>query len=131
MSSGTSSSLSEHVASLNLQDRGEDTPAIQSLKSLLRQSLRITILDGRIFLGTFAGTDKQLNILLINTDEFRLAPRQHINPDGRFVGLVLIPWRLVVKVEVHKPQGDDAADADNYRMRGMGNEEENDSLYAW
>lgn len=74
-------------------------------------------------MGTFAGTDRLLNILLINTDEFRLptppvsesgsadddggagssAVSYNPNPNGRFVGLVLIPWRLVVKAEVHTP----------------------------
>ena len=49
-----------------------DTPAVNALRSLLRQTLRITILDGRIFLGTFAGTDKLLNVLLVSTDEFVL-----------------------------------------------------------
>ena len=43
-------------------------------------------------------------MLLINTDEFKLAP-PHANPLGRFVGLVLVPWRLVVKIEVHTPYG--------------------------
>ena len=78
------------------------TPAVNAMRALLRQTLRVTILDGRVFLGTFAGTDKLLNILLVNTDEF--AVRSYANPDGRFVGLVQIPWRLVVKVEAHRPE---------------------------
>ncbi|KAI0091906.1 hypothetical protein BDY19DRAFT_871703, partial [Irpex rosettiformis] len=94
---------------------------LEKLRSLLRQTMRISITDGRIFLGTFAGTDRLLNILLINTDEFRLPTlpssesgfteddgltssiSYNPNPNGRFVGLVLIPWRLVVKAEVHTP----------------------------
>ncbi|KAG5335032.1 hypothetical protein C0989_002425 [Termitomyces sp. Mn162] len=77
-------------------------PAITRLKHLLRQLLRVTISDGRIFLGTFAGTDQPLNLLLINTEEFRLGIDE--DPNGRYVGQVVIPWRLVVKVEgeVHK-----------------------------
>lgn len=73
--------------------------ALSEIKQLLQKSLRITLTDGRIFLGTFAGTDKQLNILLINTDEFRLTPPELANPNGRFVGLVMIPRRLVVRIE--------------------------------
>ncbi|KAJ7479960.1 hypothetical protein B0H11DRAFT_1725334 [Mycena galericulata] len=72
--------------------------AVDRLKSLLCETLRVTITDGRIFIGSFAGTDQPLNILLLNTDEFRLGPDE--NPDGRYVGQVLIPWRLVVKAEV-------------------------------
>ncbi|THH33596.1 hypothetical protein EUX98_g570 [Antrodiella citrinella] len=80
--------------------RGDaDTPALAQVKQLLHKSLRITIDDGRIFLGTFAGTDKQLNILLINADEFRLSPLEHANPNGRFVGLVMVPRRMIVRVE--------------------------------
>ncbi|KAJ3484356.1 hypothetical protein NLI96_g5704 [Meripilus lineatus] len=78
-----------------------DPKPVQELKNLLRETLRITTSDGRIFLGTFAGTDSQLNVLLANTDEFRLSPPDSVNLDGRYVGLVMIPRRLVVKIEVH------------------------------
>lgn len=67
------------------------------LQALLNETLRITIKDGRIFLGSFVGTDRELNILLLNTDEFRLGPDE--NPDGRYVGQVMIPWKLVSRVE--------------------------------
>lgn len=121
MTSPASTALSSQVASLEIQDpqppsAGADdalaapapqiattTPAVNALRALLRQTLRVTIGDGRVFLGTFAGTDKLLNVLLVNADEF--VARAYANPDGRFVGLVQIPWRLVVKVEVHRPQG--------------------------
>ena len=70
-----------------------DTEAIQNLKSLFRSTLRIITDDSRAFIGTFVGTDKSLNILLINTEEFRLGA--DANPAGRFVGQVMIPWRLI------------------------------------
>ena len=76
-----------------------DTPALAQIKRYLQKPLRITITDGRIFLGTFAGTDKQLNVLLISTDEFRLSPPELANPSGRFVGLVMVPRRLIVRIE--------------------------------
>ncbi|KAI0796596.1 hypothetical protein C8Q75DRAFT_802283 [Abortiporus biennis] len=75
--------------------------SLLQLQNYLRQTLRVATTDGRIFLGTFAGTDKQLNILLMNTDEFRLSPPENANPDGRFVGLVMIPRRLISKIEAH------------------------------
>ncbi|KAI0258254.1 hypothetical protein BC834DRAFT_796556, partial [Gloeopeniophorella convolvens] len=71
--------------------------AIQNLKSILRGTLRITVADNRAFVGTFIGTDKSLNLLLVNTDEFRLGPNE--NPAGRYVGQVMVPWRLIRGVE--------------------------------
>ena len=71
--------------------------SLSAVQGLLNDTLRVTVTDGRIFLGTFVGTDSELNILLLNTDEFRLGPNE--NPNGRFVGQVMIPWRLVNKVE--------------------------------
>lgn len=47
----------------------------------------------------FAGTDKPLNIILINAEEYRLGPDQ--DPDGRYVGQVMLPWKVIVKVEAH------------------------------
>ncbi|KAG6816418.1 hypothetical protein H0H87_006155 [Tephrocybe sp. NHM501043] len=71
--------------------------ALDRLEDLLQQVLRVTITDGRIFLGTFAGTDQPLNLLLVNAEEFRLGTEE--NPDGRYIGQIVIPWKLVVKVE--------------------------------
>lgn len=77
----------------------ESTSAIDHLKTLLRQTLRVTINDGRVFIGSFVGTDKPLNILLVNTEEFRVQePGRDF--ESRYVGQVMIPWRLVVKAEV-------------------------------
>ncbi|KIM81696.1 hypothetical protein PILCRDRAFT_821042 [Piloderma croceum F 1598] len=95
MSSPTSSSPPSSAVSSPSAHR--NTPSTIRLKALLRETLRITVVDGRIFLGTFVGTDSLLNVLLINTEEFRLGPEENWN--GRFVGQVLIPWKLVVKVE--------------------------------
>jgi small nuclear ribonucleoprotein (snRNP)-like protein len=81
----------------------EPTRSIELLESLLRETLRILLSDGRIIIGTFVGTDKAMNILLVNTDEFRLGPGE--NPNGRFVGQVLVPWKFVQKVEVRATYG--------------------------
>jgi small nuclear ribonucleoprotein (snRNP)-like protein len=75
----------------------DPSSALDRLKRLLRQTLRVTISDTRIFIGTFAGTDQALNIILINTEEYRVGLEER--PDGRYVGQVVIPWRLVTKVE--------------------------------
>ncbi|KAF9475998.1 hypothetical protein BDN70DRAFT_840001 [Pholiota conissans] len=71
--------------------------ALGKVKRLLQQLLRITVNDGRVFVGTFAGTDKPLNIVMINAEEFRIGPDQ--NPDGRYVGQIMLPWKIIVKVE--------------------------------
>ena len=84
----------------------QDTEAIQTLKSLLRSTLRIITNDSRAFIGTFVGTDKSLNILLLNTEEFRLDA--DANPAGRFVGQVMIPWRLIKDIGLQvSPEGDE------------------------
>ncbi|KII83919.1 hypothetical protein PLICRDRAFT_46686 [Plicaturopsis crispa FD-325 SS-3] len=92
-----------------ISDSSRAPASIQYLRALLRQTLRITVKDGRIFIGTFVGTDQPLNILLINAEEFRLGPEE--NPNGRYVGQVMIPWKLVVRVEA---QGRDGVESNEY-----------------
>ncbi len=107
------------------------TTMADQLTPFLRQILRITTTDNRIFLGTFAGTDQPLNLVLVNAEEFRMVPAypksgpdrmQTIheeaeseldkavrvahetemrleNADGRFVGQILVPWKMIAKVE--------------------------------
>lgn len=105
MSALTPSPPSSAVSSHTTQ---QATPAIQKLKDLLRETIRVSISDGRIFLGTFVGTDQPLNILLINTEEFRLGPEE--NKGGRYIGQIMIPWQLVVKVEAQGQRGSDNQD---------------------
>lgn len=73
-----------------------DTEAIRNLKSILRGTLRVIINDNRAFVGTFVGTDKSLNILLLNTEEFRLDAGEETA--GRYVGQVMIPWRIIQSI---------------------------------
>lgn len=82
----------------------EPRPTLDCLKHLLRQTLRVTISDTRIFIGSFAGTDQALNIILINTEEYYLGLEESSN--GRYVGQVVIPWRLVTKVEGENREDD-------------------------
>jgi len=74
--------------------------------------MRISVTDGRIFIGTFVGTDKALNILLVNTDEYRVEPGE--NPNGRFVGQVLLPWKIVKKVEYGAGDQDEEEQEDEF-----------------
>ncbi|KAI0358818.1 hypothetical protein OH77DRAFT_1109654 [Trametes cingulata] len=100
----------------------EPTANVERLQAMLKQTLRVAVTDGRVFVGTFAGTDKQLNILLISADEYRLGPNAGPDGlDGRYVGQVMIPWRLVVRVE--KRMGD-SSQGQNYR------DSDEDSMYT-
>ncbi|KAI7908244.1 uncharacterized protein BX663DRAFT_464895 [Cokeromyces recurvatus] len=69
-----------------------DTENIRKLKSYLNFKCRIKITDGRTFIGTFVCIDKQKNIILAHTEEFR-------ENEKRLVGLVMIPGNHLVKVE--------------------------------
>ncbi|KAI6137024.1 hypothetical protein EDD17DRAFT_1456426, partial [Pisolithus thermaeus] len=72
------------------------SPAITAVRALLSRTLRVVTNDNRVFLGTFVGTDQLLNLLLVNTEEFLLEPC--LNAGGRYVGQILIPWRMVKQV---------------------------------
>ncbi|KAF9229834.1 hypothetical protein BS17DRAFT_43157 [Gyrodon lividus] len=89
-----SSPTLDHPASSS--DSLRDTPAIAAVRECLKETLRIVTSDNRVFIGTFVGTDRLLNILLVNTQEFILATEE---PTGRYVGQVMIPWRLITQVE--------------------------------
>ncbi|KAH9949460.1 hypothetical protein B0H21DRAFT_115752 [Amylocystis lapponica] len=90
------------------------TRPIEQLRILFRQTLRITIHDRRVFLGTFVGTDKQLNILLVNTDEYRIGTDYEGNLNGRFVGQVMVPWRFIRRIEARAGNGSDSDDESMY-----------------
>ncbi|CAE6416258.1 unnamed protein product [Rhizoctonia solani] len=78
---------------------------VQELNSLLAKTLRVAIQDGRSFIGTFACIDREKNIVLSSTDEYPPPP----SLDGpRFVGLIMVPWRYVVSVELEVILGQDA-----------------------
>lgn len=74
------------------------TPAIIKLQSLLHQFIRVSISDSRIFIGTFAGTDKLLNIILTNAEEYSVQDSDE-PPNARYVSLIMIPWRHIISVE--------------------------------
>lgn len=47
------------------------TDNIKKLESYLNFKSRIKITDGRLFIGTFVCIDKEKNIILAHTEEFR------------------------------------------------------------
>ncbi|KAF8584938.1 hypothetical protein K439DRAFT_1633059 [Ramaria rubella] len=70
--------------------------SVEKLESLLGRVWRVSIQDKRVFIGTLVCTDKEKNIILTNADEYRRGDHS----DGRYVGMVMIPWRWVLKAEV-------------------------------
>ncbi|ORX88536.1 hypothetical protein K493DRAFT_236290 [Basidiobolus meristosporus CBS 931.73] len=79
-----------------------NTENIRTLRSYLNLKARIKATDGRIFLGTFMCIDKDKNIILAQTDEYRgVSPPPPVYlEEKRFVGLVMIPGKHLVKVEI-------------------------------
>ena len=88
-----------------------DTPAVAKLRQLLGRTVKVGIQDSRIFLGTFACTDKALNIVLANTYEYRPSEAaEDGNPPGRYVGMVMIAWKYVRDVELQIEFGESEGD---------------------
>ncbi|TDL22332.1 hypothetical protein BD410DRAFT_257345 [Rickenella mellea] len=88
---------------IDRHDYEEEPLPLTRLKSLLTKPLRITISDGRTFIGSFMCTDQQRNTILTNTEEFRFRDDGKGGREsglGRYVGMVMIPWKLVRRVEM-------------------------------
>ncbi|RHY29775.1 hypothetical protein DYB32_004858 [Aphanomyces invadans] len=65
---------------------------------LLDQVLRVEITDGRILVGHFHCLDKDKNLILTDTTEYRYAAKDSTPPSVRQLGMTLIPGRHVVKI---------------------------------
>ncbi|KAF2840495.1 hypothetical protein M501DRAFT_931876 [Patellaria atrata CBS 101060] len=91
----------------------DNAEATTYLSQYLGKSLRIHILDGRIFVGQMKCTDGDCNIILSLTYEYRQpspnAIREAIESSensstlitlsSRFVGLVVVPGQYIQKIE--------------------------------
>ncbi|XP_065877902.1 uncharacterized protein [Euphorbia lathyris] len=65
---------------------------VSRVRKLLFRKMLIGIKDGRFFLGTFHCIDKQGNIILQDTIEYRSTRRSSPSPmEQRCLGLILIP----------------------------------------
>ncbi|ORX46788.1 hypothetical protein DM01DRAFT_1293472 [Hesseltinella vesiculosa] len=88
----------------------EDANRVNTLRSYLNFKSRIEITDGRIFHGTFVCVDKQKNIILAQAEEYRQGKEMDdafypvmtsfSTDEKRLVGLIMIPGKHLVKVEV-------------------------------
>jgi len=95
-----------------------NTTATSYLTSLLNRTLRIHTTDTRIFVGQMKCTDRERNIILAMTHEYRHpsalavqdAAREHerrgllgavkVDMIRRFVGLVVVPGGYIERIEV-------------------------------
>lgn len=96
----------------------DEAAAENYLSGLLNRSLHIHIADGRKFVGQLKCTDRDRNVILAMTQEYRqptareidsakaaheLSGRTtHFSPElmRRFVGLVVVPGQYITKIEV-------------------------------
>ncbi|KAK3329707.1 LSM domain-containing protein [Apodospora peruviana] len=96
--------------------------ATSLLQSLLSKNLRVTTTDGRMFWGSFKCTDYESNIVLQHTYEYRhpspvsVAAAQRVTTTdnishpttfnvemtSRYLGLVVVPGKYIVKMEVEE-----------------------------
>lgn len=90
----------------NCQPSTEDNAQATSyLSSLVDKELGIHITDTRIFVGRMKCTDRERNIVLSNTFEYRQPPGKSepvamAHMLKRFVGLVVVPGEHITKVEL-------------------------------
>ncbi|KAG6546292.1 hypothetical protein Mapa_012332 [Marchantia paleacea] len=95
---------------------GSPSPLVKRARKLLYRRLRVGVEDGRIFVGKFHCLDKQGNIILYDTLEYRQinqatsssdsSSRANASPSGmeqRSLGLVLIPARCRTSCFVECP----------------------------
>ncbi|KAJ3023938.1 hypothetical protein HKX48_009146 [Thoreauomyces humboldtii] len=93
--------------------------SLQRLQSFLNERMRVTISDGRVFIGYFMCIDSARNLILSSSEEFKdggfvekvdggrnTLPdelnlvHQSFSEERRFVGLIMIPGQHLVKAEV-------------------------------
>lgn len=75
---------------------------VETLTSTLNTTYKISIPDGRIFIGTFICIDPQGNIILDRTTEYvkqKIEEEGEEGKKGREIGMVLIPKKYWMSVE--------------------------------
>ncbi|KAI9816063.1 MAG: hypothetical protein M1827_002055 [Pycnora praestabilis] len=98
----------------------ENHRAANYIQSFLGKQLRISTTDTRVFSGEMKCTDKERNIILARTHEYRypsaaavnaaasslLSPKDQgslkVDMTSRFLGLVVVPGQYITKIEVEE-----------------------------
>lgn len=80
------------------------------MADLVNYRLRVVTLDGRQFTGTMLAFDKHMNLVLSDTEEFRVVKNSG-NEVKRTMGLVILRGETVVSVTVEAPPTNEPARA--------------------
>ncbi|PUU77846.1 hypothetical protein B9Z19DRAFT_1085394 [Tuber borchii] len=93
------------------------------LQEFINKTMRITTTDTRVFVGELKCTDKDKNLILAQTHEYRYPTRNGLRAEvesgegvveegkvkltlkSRYIGLIVVPGEFIVKIEVEEGQG--------------------------
>ncbi|KAA8913763.1 hypothetical protein FN846DRAFT_751499, partial [Sphaerosporella brunnea] len=91
------------------------------LQAFINKSLRVTTTDARFFIGELKCTDRDRNLILVNTTEYRYpsandvlnaakesdgsSGKVRVDMTNRFIGLVVVPGNVITKIEVQESAG--------------------------
>ncbi|KAG0123582.1 hypothetical protein HOY82DRAFT_527129 [Tuber indicum] len=93
------------------------------LQEFINKTMRITTTDTRVFVGELKCTDKDKNLILAQTHEYRYPTGNGLRAEvesgegvveegkvrltlkSRYIGLVVVPGEFIVKIEVEEGQG--------------------------
>lgn len=101
-------------------DSPQLTEAIRYIEGYLGKTFHINARDGRLFVGTFKCVDNENNVILSTSHEYRMPTEKaqkraeselaagigngRADMTSRFVGLIVIPGKEIMKIEVEEPR---------------------------
>ncbi|KAM3573463.1 hypothetical protein VYU27_004571 [Nannochloropsis oceanica] len=119
--------MTEHVASASaIAAAKAGLQAVATMRGLLQSTLRVTLSDGRVVTGKYQCLDEHLNFILQGATERRVV-RERAGEQGRVdrqevrnLGLVMLPGKHTVKVEVKEVGRDPLENPRAVRNEGAG-----------